>query len=68
MSKGSMSKDSMSDIGPHMSQNNDDLDSDTLREECGVFGIFGHNDAAALTAGNARPPAPRSGSCGLGYF
>ena len=27
-----------------------DLDSDTLREECGVFGIFGHPDAAALTA------------------
>ncbi len=27
-----------------------DLDADTLREECGVFGIFGHPDAAALTA------------------
>jgi amidophosphoribosyltransferase len=27
-----------------------DLDSDTLREECGVFGIYGHPDAAALTA------------------
>jgi amidophosphoribosyltransferase len=27
-----------------------DLDGDTLREECGVFGIFGHDDAAALTA------------------
>ena len=26
--------------------NNDDR----LREECGVFGIFGHPDAAALTA------------------
>jgi amidophosphoribosyltransferase len=26
------------------------LDGDTLREECGVFGIFGHPDAAALTA------------------
>ena len=25
-------------------------DEDTLREECGVFGIFGHPDAAALTA------------------
>src|SRR5262245_16302195 len=23
---------------------------DTLREECGVFGVFGHDDAAALTA------------------
>ena len=50
MSKGLMSKSSMSDIGPHVSQDTDDLDSDTLREECGVFGIFGHNDAAALTA------------------
>jgi amidophosphoribosyltransferase len=27
-----------------------DFDADTLREECGVFGIFGHPDAAALTA------------------
>ena len=27
-----------------------DVDGDTLREECGVFGIFGHPDAAALTA------------------
>jgi amidophosphoribosyltransferase len=26
------------------------LDGDTLREECGVFGILGHPDAAALTA------------------
>jgi amidophosphoribosyltransferase len=26
------------------------LDADRLREECGVFGIFGHADAAALTA------------------
>ena len=24
--------------------------SDKLREECGVFGVFGHPDAAALTA------------------
>ena len=29
---------------------NFDLDGDTLREECGVFGIYGHPDAAALTA------------------
>ncbi|MBX3508535.1 MAG: amidophosphoribosyltransferase [Parvibaculum sp.] len=28
----------------------DDLHGDKLREECGVFGIFGHPDAAALTA------------------
>ncbi|MGE0147086.1 MAG: amidophosphoribosyltransferase [Parvibaculaceae bacterium] len=27
-----------------------DLDGDSLREECGVFGIYGHDDAAALTA------------------
>jgi amidophosphoribosyltransferase len=27
-----------------------DMDGDHLREECGVFGIFGHPDAAALTA------------------
>jgi amidophosphoribosyltransferase len=27
-----------------------DLDGDTLREECGVFGVFNHPDAAALTA------------------
>ena len=27
-----------------------ELDGDTLREECGVFGIYGHADAAALTA------------------
>src|SRR5690349_24127347 len=28
----------------------DDLEGDTLREECGVFGIFGHGEAAAITA------------------
>ncbi|WP_353184059.1 amidophosphoribosyltransferase [Bosea sp. (in: a-proteobacteria)] len=27
-----------------------DPDADRLREECGVFGIYGHADAAALTA------------------
>ena len=27
-----------------------DLDGDRLREECGVFGIFDHPDAAAITA------------------
>jgi len=26
------------------------LDDDRLREECGVFGVFGHRDSAALTA------------------
>ncbi|MFB2562515.1 amidophosphoribosyltransferase [Rhizobium sp. IMFF44] len=28
----------------------DDIDGDTLHEECGVFGVLGHPDAAALTA------------------
>ncbi len=32
------------DAGP------DSADSDFLREKCGVFGIFGHPDAAAITA------------------
>ncbi|WP_395665546.1 amidophosphoribosyltransferase [Methylocella sp.] len=27
-----------------------DLEADRLREECGVFGIYGHPDAAAVTA------------------
>ncbi|MCJ2122833.1 amidophosphoribosyltransferase [Methylobacterium sp. J-077] len=27
-----------------------DLDGDTLREECGVFGIFGHPEASAIVA------------------
>ncbi|HEY2533095.1 MAG TPA: amidophosphoribosyltransferase [Xanthobacteraceae bacterium] len=27
-----------------------DIDSDRPREECGVFGVFGHPDAAAITA------------------
>jgi amidophosphoribosyltransferase len=27
-----------------------DPDADRLREECGVFGVFGHPDAAAITA------------------
>ncbi|WP_422023582.1 amidophosphoribosyltransferase, partial [Pyruvatibacter mobilis] len=26
------------------------MEGDTLREECGVFGVYGHEDAAALTA------------------
>ncbi len=33
------------DAGPTL-----DLDGDRLREECGVFGVFGHPDAAAITA------------------
>src|SRR5260221_14234415 len=27
-----------------------EMNGDTLREECGVFGIFNHEDAAAITA------------------
>src|SRR5690242_19045859 len=33
-----------------MNQTDIDLDGDRLREECGVFGIYGHPDAAAITA------------------
>ena len=29
---------------------NKDIGFDKLHEECGVFGIFGHKEAAALTA------------------
>src|SRR5579862_1527010 len=36
--------------GPVEHQLQDDLEGDTLREECGVFGIFGHPSAAAITA------------------
>ncbi|OLP58563.1 amidophosphoribosyltransferase [Xaviernesmea oryzae] len=34
----------------HSASFNEDLDGDTLHEECGVFGILGHKDAATLTA------------------
>lgn len=34
----------------HGTDDDFDLDGDTLREECGVFGIFGHPDAAAIAA------------------
>jgi amidophosphoribosyltransferase len=37
-------------MNPESQETDFDLDGDTLREECGVFGIFGHPDAAALTA------------------
>ena len=40
----------MQEHGPAGSVSDFDLDGDTLREECGVFGIFGHPDAAAITA------------------
>ena len=38
--------------GARLGANTDDLEfeGDRLREECGVFGIFGHPDAAAITA------------------
>lgn len=35
---------------PSLSLTDDELHGDNLREECGVFGIFGHPDSAALTA------------------
>ncbi|UFZ05239.1 amidophosphoribosyltransferase [Bradyrhizobium ontarionense] len=38
------------DFGPQAYLRDPDLDGDTLREECGVFGIYGHSDAAAITA------------------
>jgi amidophosphoribosyltransferase len=34
----------------HHNLRDSDLDGDMLREKCGVFGIFGHPDAAAITA------------------
>jgi amidophosphoribosyltransferase len=38
------------DADPAIDDHHFDLDADKLREECGVFGIFGHPDAAAITA------------------
>ena len=35
--------------GPVMDASTNPFADDKLHEECGVFGIFGHNDAAALT-------------------
>jgi len=37
-------------LGPVEHQLQDDPEGDTLREECGVFGILGHPEAAAITA------------------
>ncbi|CAN7563355.1 amidophosphoribosyltransferase [Rhizobium sp. LjRoot30] len=34
----------------HSTRIDDEIDGDTLHEECGVFGILGHPDAATLTA------------------
>src|SRR5918998_172545 len=39
-----------SEAWPDRARDDADRDGDTLREECGVFGIFGHPDAAAITA------------------
>src|SRR5215831_9628616 len=39
-----------SDMDPGKAARDIDFDGDTLREECGVFGIYGHPDAAAITA------------------
>ena len=36
----------------------DDDASDKFKDECGVFGIFGHPDAAALKAGGYDEGAP----------
>ena len=36
-------------------RHDDDLDGDTLHEECGVFGILGHPDAATLATRVAKP-------------
>ena len=43
-------QDAQLDLGPAALELQDDLEGDTLREECGVFGIYGHPDAAAITA------------------
>ena len=34
----------------------DGLDDDRLREECGVFGVFGHPDAPKLGCGKPMVP------------
>ena len=39
-----------SEAWPDRAWDDVDRDGDTLREECGIFGIFGHPDAAAITA------------------
>src|ERR1019366_3117133 len=46
------------DLGP-LDLTDSDLDGDTLREECGVFGIFGHPEAAAITALGLHALQPR---------
>src|SRR5260370_8098270 len=49
--------------GDRMSETTDpalDLNADRLREECAVFGIFGHPDAAPITALRLPPLPPRA--------
>ncbi len=43
-------QDTSSGVDPHKPEPDLDLFADRLREECGVFGIIGHPDAAAITA------------------
>src|ERR1035441_10661253 len=54
MSPSQNAAQSEMDLGPIELLDSDlgdsDLEGDTLREECGVFGIFGHPEAAAITA------------------
>jgi amidophosphoribosyltransferase len=40
----------MTEAGGRVDLDHTDFNADRLREECGVFGIFGHPDAAAITA------------------
>jgi len=41
---------SMKRTSKRMMATTDPFDDDKLKEECGIFGIFGHPDAAAMTA------------------
>jgi len=44
-------QNSFDDGAAHTSYDvNDDLSGDMLREKCGVFGIYNHPEAAAITA------------------
>ena len=33
-----------------MTNNNKNIFDDRIRDKCGIFGVYGHEDAAALTA------------------
>ncbi len=48
--QGDLNKGEFYQSEPTLGLSDDDLEGDTLREECGVFGIFGHPEAAAITA------------------